>query len=355
MPGLSIFLKRLSTKMRIAILHYRDSRDSLGGDHIYLLNLSRGLVNRGHEAEILGVFSQKTTRRLWGARFKRLIYSTYMLSKASKLNAFDIVLFAEPIYPQNMLLLRYLELWTKAHIILYVSYPRLRSMIYYMPIRNKFPALIVGENARPFAETIATSVRLVSPGIDLTKLYPLTLDKKWDLLYIGSLHQPKGVLLLLQAMKLLKSSGSPLKLKIIHPPSVKEKLYRRYIWENELTNVDMERAIITDHISIYNRARVFVYPGISYNRVLDFPMTILEASACGLPVVCTSLYRHLGLPNMIFADQEAKSLASALLLAAGHSNPKACDEAVAIIREKYSLTSMGSRAESFFAEVVDGK
>jgi glycosyltransferase involved in cell wall biosynthesis len=220
---------------------------------------------------------------------------------------------------------------------------------------NKFPVLISGEIARPFAESIATKVGFVPPGIDITRLYPMNIDKKWDLLYMGHLFREKGLMLLMQAMKWLKNNGSPLKLKIIHTPSGKEKIYRRYIRENELTNVDMERAIITDHISIYNRARVFVYPGISYNRVLDFPMTILEASACGLPVVCTSLYRHLGLPNMIFADQEAKSLASALLLAAGHSNPKACDEAVAIIREKYSLTSMGSMAESFFSEVVDNK
>ena len=172
---------------------------------------------------------------------------------------------------------------------------------------------------------------------------------------MGHLFREKGLMLLMQAMKWLKNNGSPLKLKIIHTPSGEEKIYRRYIRENELTNVDMERAIITDHISVYNSARVFVYPGISYNRVATTPLTILEASACGLPLVCTSLYRHLGLPNMIFADHDAKSLASALLQAASQSNPKTCDEAVAIIREKYSLTNMGSMAESFFTEVVDGK
>ncbi len=327
----------------------------MDGDGRYLLNLSRDLAERGHEVSTLSLFGTPSKISLWADRFKRTIYSIFVLFKASKLRHYDIVLFTEPLYPYNLMLLRYLKFRTKAHVILHVHVPRINSRLYYLPIMNKFPVLISGEIARPFAESIATKVGLVPPGIDISKFYPLDIDKKWDVLYIGHLYREKGVLFLLDAMKWLKNNGSPLKLKIIHTPSGEEKIYHRYIRENELTNVDMERAIITDHISVYNSARVFVYPGISYNRVAATPLTILEASACGLPLVCTSQYQHLGLPNITFTDPDAKSLASALLQAASHSNPKTCDEAVAIIREKYSLTNMGSMAESFFTEVVDGK
>ncbi len=341
--------------MRIAILYYQDSRNQLGGDQTYLLNLSRALVERGHETETLSLFGLPSKVSLWRARFKRTIYSTYMLTKASELNHYDIVLFMEPPYPQNMGLLTYLKSRIKTPIILYVSFPHLRSSLYYLPIKNKFAVLIAGENARPFAESIATRVGLVSPGIDTAKLYPLAMDMKWDLLYIGNLFREKGVLLLLQAMKWLKSIGSPLKLKIIHSRNVEEKYYRTYIWENGLDNVDMEMATITDHLSVYNSAKVFVYPGISYNRVFDIPLTILEASACGLPVVCTSLYRHIELTNITFTDLDAKSLAGALLQAGGDWNPEKRDQTLTAIRERYSITSMGSMAESFFAEVIDSK
>ncbi len=341
--------------MRIAILHFQDIKSPVDGDGRYLLNLSRGLAERGHEVSTLSLFGTPSKISLWADRFKRTIYSIFVLFKASKLRHYDIVLFTEPLYPYNLMLLRYLKFWTKAHVILHVHAPRINSRLYYLPIMNKFPVLISGEIARPFAESIATKVGLVLPGIDISKFYPLDIDKKWDVLYIGHLYREKGVLLLLDAMKWLKNNGSPLKLKIIHTPNVEEKFYRRYIRENGLDNVDMERAIIMEHISVYNSAMVFVYSVISYNRVVPVPLTILEASACGLPVVCTSLFRHIGLPNITFTDHDAKSLARTLLQAASQSNPKTCDEAVAIIREKYSLTNIGSMAESFFTEVVDGK
>ncbi len=340
--------------MRIAILYYQDLRNPLGGDRTYFLNLSRALAERGHETEILSLFDPPSVN-LWRARFKRTIYSTYMLTKASELNHYDIVLFTEPPYPQNMVLLTYLKSRTKTPIILYVSFPRFKSGFYYLPLKNKFPVLIAGENVRPFAGSIATRVGLVSPGIDTAKLYPLAMDNKWDALYIGNLFREKGVLLLLQAMKWLKSIGSPLKLKIIHSRNVEEKYYRTYIWENGLDNVDMERATIVDYLSVYNSAKVFVYPGISYNRVFDIPLTILEASACGLPVVCTSLYRHIELKNITFADLDAKSLAGALLQAASDWNPEKRNQTLSAIHERYSLTGMGSMAESFFTQVIDGK
>lgn len=341
--------------MKIGILYFADVQSPLTGHGTYLLNLHRSLSERGHEVSILNLFGTLSKISLLSDRFKRTIYSAFILAKASELSHYDIVLFFEPLYPQNIILLRYLKFLTKAHVVVYVVPPRIHNQLYYLPIKGQFPALISGEVSRPFAESIATKVGFVPPGLDITRLYPMNIKKKWDLLYMGHLFREKGVMLLIQAMKWLKNNGSPLKLKIIHTPSGEEKLYRRYIRENELTNVDMERAIVTDHSLVYNSARVFVYPGISYNRVAATPLTILEASACGLPLVCTSLYRHIGLPNITFTDNDAKSLANALLQAADHSNPERCDEAVAIIHEKYSLASMGSMAESFFTEVIDDK
>ena len=340
--------------MRLVILYFQDVNRPLCGERAYVLNLSQCLVDRGHEVSILSPFGTPSQTRLWSDRLKRTVYSGFILTKISELSRYDVVLFAEPLYPQNVMLLRCLKSLTKAHIVLHVRVPSIANSLYYLPIRGKFPALISGEITRPFAERIASNVALVNPGIDTRKLYPLGIEKKWDLLYVGHLYREKGVLILLQAMKWLKSNGSPLKLKIIHAPSTEAKLYRRYIADNGLDNVDLEAAIITDHLSVYNSARVFVYPGVSYYRVATTPLTVLEASACGLPVVCTSLYRHVRLPNITFTDIEVNSLAGALLQSVSDPSTNH-DQTIAIIREKYSLASMGTVAESFFAAVIDGQ
>lgn len=342
--------------MKIAILYFQDIKKPLAGDLTYLSNLSRSLVERGHEVEILSWFGTQSDQSLWRARFKRNVYASYVLAKSARLSRFDLVLFAEPLYPFNMLLLRYLKSRIKSRIILCeVGGPALRSRLYYLPIRNKFPVLINENNARHFAESIATDIGLLPPGIDTARFHPLDMDKKWDLLYLGHLYKEKGVLLLMNAMKWLKDKGHSLKLKIICAPNAEEHFYRRYIKHNGLDNIDMECAIIYDHISVYNSARLFVYPGTSYKRVAQFPLTILEASACGLPVVCTTLYRHIDLPNITCAEPTPESLADAILRSLNTWNLDKRDRTTAVIHDRHALASAGRIAESLFTDIVEGR
>ncbi|MFC2044890.1 glycosyltransferase [Chloroflexota bacterium] len=341
--------------MKVAILYFQNINAPMRGDDTYISNLSCSLTDRGHRVKVFSIFGTPSRISLWDDRFKRTVYSASLWGKTAELSRYDIVLFTEPLFPYSMMLLRYLKLRTKAHIILYVGVPRITNGSYFLLIKNKFPAMISGENARPFAESIAPKVGLVPPGIDTARLHPQDTNKMWDLLYIGHLYKEKGVLLLLQAMKLLKNNNSPLKLKIICTPNVEEKFYRCYIQQNGLDNVDMERAIIKDHVSVYNSARAFVYPGISYNRVAEVPLTIMEASACGLPVVTTSMYRHIKLPNITFSEPEVKALADAIIQATDSWNMEKQQQTLNMINSSYSLASLGSRAESFFTEVIDGR
>jgi len=340
--------------LKIAILHFENIKKPLTGDGAYFLNLSQSLIERGHTVDILSAFDTPSRVFLWLDRIKRSGYTAFLLARAHKLNRYDIVLFTEPLYPHNLALLRYLKRRIKPEIVLYTNMPSIVNNLYYAPINTKFPALISAEITRPFAEKIASRVKLLSPGVDVRKLRPMDRDKKWDFLYIGHLYKEKGVLLLLQAMKLLREKRPSLRLKIIHTSSSEENSYREYISDNRLDNVDIERAIINDHTSTYNSTRVFVYPGIAYGRVAATPLTIIEASACGLPVVTTTLYRHINLPNITFAETDPESLADAMFRVIDGWNLEKQGQTLSAIHRDWSLESMGGSSEAFFTEVING-
>lgn len=178
--------------MKIAILYFQDIKRPLAGDLTYLSNLSRGLIERGHEVEILSWFSTQSDQSLWRARFKRNVYAAYVLAKSARLSRFDLVLFAEPLYPFNMLLLRYLKSRIKSHIILCeVGAPVIRSRLYYLPIRNRFPVFINGDNARHFAESISTDIGL-APEYRHCQIPPFGHGQEMGLVIFRAPLQRKG-------------------------------------------------------------------------------------------------------------------------------------------------------------------
>ena len=55
--------------MKIAILYFEDIKNSQGGDDAYFLNLSRNLIEKGHEVSHLGLFSIPSKINLWVESF----------------------------------------------------------------------------------------------------------------------------------------------------------------------------------------------------------------------------------------------------------------------------------------------
>ena len=138
--------------------------------------------------------------------------------------------------------------------------------------------------------------------IDLDIFSPKDTEKKYDLAFTARLEKNKGITELLRAVKLLIKSRPEdyflIKLLIIGSGPLKKEL-TEFVEQNGLeNNVFFSGWLATsdDVAKAYSSARIFVNP--SYNE--GGPRVVLEAMACGLPVITT----RVGLMPDIIKDGE---------------------------------------------------
>jgi glycosyltransferase involved in cell wall biosynthesis len=112
-------------------------------------------------------------------------------------------------------------------------------------------------------------------------------------LFVGRLHPVKGVQYLLGAMKMVHQELPEAKLILVGDGEEREHLENLTDSLGIRGCVEFAGRVPHDRVQDYmNRAEVFVLPSLSEG----FPVTILEAMACGLPVVAT---RVGGIPDII--------------------------------------------------------
>ncbi len=115
-------------------------------------------------------------------------------------------------------------------------------------------------------------------NLDIFK--PIGLEKKYDLIFIGRLAKNKGINLFLEAVKRLNC-----KAVIVGDGPLKESL------KSKIKNLKLQNNVIlygwakdSEEIArLLNQSRILVMP--SYNE--GGPRVILEAMACGVPVLAT--------------------------------------------------------------------
>ncbi len=170
--------------------------------------------------------------------------------------------------------------------------------------------------------------------IDLNVFRPLAVEKKYDLVFAARLEKNKGISLLLSAVKFsisnfsrfarqiedprfreAKSGQFPMKLLIIGSGPLKNELIR-YVEKNRLKdNVFFSGWLETlnDVALAYNSAKIFINP--SFNE--GGPRVVLEAMACGLPVITTKVGLMLDIikdgENGLFTGWKPREIAEKIL------------------------------------------
>lgn len=147
--------------------------------------------------------------------------------------------------------------------------------------------------------------------IDLETFSPKNETKKYDIVFAARLEKNKGINELIRAVMNLKKEKQDIKLLIVGSGPLKKEL-SEFVQKNELeNNVFFSDWLATsdDVARAYSSAKIFVNP--SYNE--GGPRVVLEAMACGLPVVTTRVGLMLDIikdgENGLFTDWTADDMA----------------------------------------------
>ena len=153
--------------------------------------------------------------------------------------------------------------------------------------------ITVSENVADALKTHLNSefhdkVRTIYSGIDLSVFKPMPdLDKQWDLAFMGRLERMKSVDLFPQMLSLLKPDYPDLKMLMTGEGSLKEWLFNEFEEMGVRSMVDYQGVVETQDVPVLiNKSRVFLYP----SREEPFGLSIIEAMACGVPVVTTDVF-----------------------------------------------------------------
>ena len=154
-------------------------------------------------------------------------------------------------------------------------------------------------------------------GVDLEQIGRAPLGaERTDLVVVGRLLDHKRIDMLIDALGLLRADGSPTTCRIIGDGPEREALHRQAEELGVADLIDFRHDVEThdELYSLVKAARAFAFPSSREG----FGIAVLEALACGLPVVTTSapdnLARHLAgrAPGSVVCDPNAHAFAGAI-------------------------------------------
>jgi len=185
-------------------------------------------------------------------------------------------------------------------------------------------------------------IKVIPNGVDLKKFYKDETIKKIknSLLFVGRLEKRKGIDFLVESMPLIIKENPKVKLFIAGRGKLLQKLKQFFKKNKILQNVDFLGFISDkDLVKWYNRAELVIVPSI----LEGFGITVIEAMACGTPVIGTNVEGIKGViennRNGVLVEYgNKKELASQIirLLNSSQLRGKLAREGFKTVQEKYN-------------------
>jgi colanic acid/amylovoran biosynthesis glycosyltransferase len=212
---------------------------------------------------------------------------------------------------------------------------------------------------RGFPEA-ADKVYRVYNGLDLSTFRPsIPGSKPVRLLSVGRLIEKKGFVFLVEACRMLSSSGLNFTCEIVGEGPERrrlEELIRAYRLSDQVLLTGSKPQ--TEIVDLLARGSLFVFPAIhdSSGDSDNLPTVLVEAMASNLPIIATGI---AGIPEIVrhnengilIQEKDAAQLANAIRFLAG--NPELLEKygqmSQTIAAEKFALSNTVGQLKSLFA------
>lgn len=186
---------------------------------------------------------------------------------------------------------------------------------------------------------------MIRNGIDTEKFDYIPLEQKlYDVVFVGHLTRMKGIMLLDEAMGIVKKRCA---IKCFAFGDNTEKL--------NLQNIEQMGPIENDKLpEIYNKAKIFVNPSLHYTGM---DTTIMEATCCGLPCIVSEGENLEEIINKAaiygFARGDAEALAATIIAVYKERNDYNNREISNVGRVMFSQERMVKEHVKLFNSLID--
>lgn len=203
-------------------------------------------------------------------------------------------------------------------------------------------------------------LRLVPNGVDIRLLYPRTeLRQARTLGFLAVLdqfHHYKGLDVLLMAVHQLVGRGHDVRLIVGGEGGLRNE-YEQMARSLGLTDHVHFQGVV-DQLRFFNSCEIFVLPATDPRRE-GFGLVVLEAMACGIPVVVSSAAGVAEVVEaqgggLVVAPADAQSLAAAIetLLTHPEMTQRVGEAARAAVEKHFSWTAVARQYEAIYEEAL---
>lgn len=337
-----------------------------GGVENYTYYLSRELVKSGHKVTIICANEQKYNKdETAGIKIKRLAY----IGKIANTNItpalpfhilnedFDVLHTHLPTpwsadwsaiasaAKRKPLVLTYHNDIVGKSIAKYIA--RVYNLTALKFILKRASRIIVSHvnylEFSPYFKECKEKVEVVPAGVDVERFTPLDTrveDTVFFLSLLDEFHRYKGLDHLLEAMKLVKKEIPSVKLKVGGSGKLLQYYREKAAFLGLKENVDFLGYVSNERLpEHYRNCSLFVLPSISPSQE-GFGIVLLEAMACGQPVVST---------DIVGAAEDIKKYNTGIVVKP--MDTKALSDAmIKVLQNKKVAETMGTRGRKLVEE-----